>query len=106
MRFEEGPLMGYEREQLEDAFSRYLPPLPDSDPEHPEQPAWIQESRPFEHPEQGLDVPGQKVSSNPHGHSDVPDVPAELPLEGDDEDTSEADYWADRLRAHESGAES
>jgi uncharacterized protein DUF3631 len=82
IRFEEGPLMGYEREQLEDAFNRYLSPLEGltrNNRNNPhEQSDWDQ----FESRNNTPDVPAQEQSPKPHGHSDVPVVPAEKPQEG------------------------
>jgi hypothetical protein len=140
IRFEEGPLMGYEREDFEDAWSRYLPPLT-SDPEHSEQPASNEAFQPF--PARNNE-PGSSESpkdSNPHGSSDVPDVPAITAAQEDrtlseqekaalrdriarerverqererriadeqlradfENDTAEADYWAEQIEAHKSG---
>jgi hypothetical protein len=55
----------------------------------------IQHSTPF--------VSDKKEPSNPHESSDVLAVSDKSPGDGD---TSEADEWAERIEAYESGAQS
>jgi hypothetical protein len=104
IRFEDGPLQGYEKEAFEDAWNRYLPLSPDLSRNIRNNPHEQTDSEPFESRNRTPNVPAEKPPSNPHEYSDVPDVPTEKPNEGQgDMDTSEADYWADRLQGHASG---
>jgi uncharacterized protein DUF3631 len=83
---------GYEREQFEDSWNRYLPLSPAADPEQPAQPASLREKPvPFE-PEQMTLVPVSESGANTHGYADVPVVPLSDAGYGD-EGENEASYW-------------
>lgn len=74
------PLQGYRREELYDAWERYLPPTPQS-PEHPEQPAQPSNGAASSVPHSVPDVPGSGTGPEPSGPAmaggalDVPHVP-------------------------------
>lgn len=76
-RFEEGPRMGYEWADFEDAWVRYLPPLLDSGRNSRNSPHEHRESDPLPGRNTNADVPTQDDGSNPHKYSNVPTVPAE-----------------------------
>jgi hypothetical protein len=133
IRFEDGPLQGYERDDFEDAWSRYLPPAA-PDAEHSEQPASDGGLQPIPSRNTAEECSGLEEGANRHGAEDVPDVPAETLTEQEraalrdlttrkriekedaereardaqlrEEFQTEADYWSARLQAHESGEQS
>jgi hypothetical protein len=93
---------GYARESLEDPWNRYLGAHPPDLSDTTTQPASEQGLEPFSIQHSTPLVSDKKEPSNPHEFSDVLAVSDKSPGYGD-EDTSEADYWAERLQAHESG---
>jgi hypothetical protein len=85
IRFEDGPLQGYEREGFEDAWTRYLPSSPPLNRNNRNNPHEQSDYDPFEGRNNAPAVPAQQQPPKPHEHSDVPDVPAEKPQEGQGE---------------------
>jgi hypothetical protein len=98
---------GYAREGFEDPWNRYLGPYPPDLSDTTTQPASEQGLEPFSIQHSTPLVSDRKTPSNPHESLDVLDVSDKNPEYGPgDADTAEADYWAERLRAHESGEQS
>jgi hypothetical protein len=98
---------GYHREQFEDAWRRYVPPSHTPDLSvTTSQPASVRGLSPFSIRHTTPLVMDSEQASKPHEQRDVTDVTDrnggwEQGAHGSnsDEDTSEADYWADRIRA-------
>jgi hypothetical protein len=91
-------LQGYHRDDLEDAWTRYLPPPPGESPERPE-PSRCH--RGFEVPNQD-EVPEPQMETEPeipHSNGDVPDVP-QVPhpfaTEAADPDVARAEALAEK----------
>ena len=72
MRFSADSRRGYEAQDLEDAFSRYLPPIESEHPEHSNGEATSAESRNWN---SGETVPAGPPLEGPTARGDVPDVP-------------------------------
>jgi hypothetical protein len=100
---------GYVRESFEDAFKRYLSPHPPDLSATPPQPASEAGSEAFSTRHTPPLVADTKSDSNPHEQSVVADVADRNGVQGLQaadallSDTSEADFWAERIESHESG---
>jgi hypothetical protein len=95
---------GYAREAFEDPWIRYLGAHPPDLSDTTTQPASEQGSEPFSIQHTTPLVSDGKEGSNPHEQGDVLDVSdRNQGYEQGELDTSEADYWADRLQGHASG---
>jgi hypothetical protein len=103
IRFEDGPLQGYEREGFEDAWTRYLPSSPPLSRNNRNNPHEQSDCDPFESRNNTPAVPAQERPPKPHGHSDVPDVPAEKPQEGQGELDLGTASLDEIRRQHEAG---
>jgi hypothetical protein len=68
---------GYLETDFHDAWSRYLPPTPPSDPGQSGQPFVHQGLRANSQSGQDPDCPDSKNGATPHGYADVPTVPTE-----------------------------
>ena len=86
---------GYERDQFEDAWSRYLPPLTRNDFETgtPVQPASLSQKSAETNRYNDPLVPVSENGANPHGQSDVPVVPVWNAKTGADE-SEDIDFLA------------
>jgi Protein of unknown function (DUF3631) len=83
IRLPEGKLVnGYERQQFQDAWSRYLRPPPESKQEQPVQPEWANGLPGLTNRNTDAAVPVSKSPSNPHGQTVVPVVPVSEAGEG------------------------
>jgi hypothetical protein len=76
-RFEEGPRMGYQWAEFEDAWARYLPALADPGRNSRNNPHDHRDSDPLPGRNTDADVPTHEEDSNPHEHGDVPTVPTQ-----------------------------
>jgi hypothetical protein len=98
---------GYLREQFEDAWRRYLPAHPTDLSVTTSQPAPHAGSEALSIRNTTPLVTDTEPPANPHEYSDVTHVTAESAVDGSgrpEEDTSEADYWAERIESlHEQG---
>jgi hypothetical protein len=103
VRFDEGPLQGYERIQFRNAWTRYLPSPPEKAGTSGASP-YPSQKQPISSRNISASVPDSKPPANQHGYADVTAVPAKSAGKADNAklDISEAEL--ERLeRRHEEG---